>query len=468
MKRKRRVKAKKKVFVIFLCLLGIFILLIGGYFLLFPQIYLKGGTKISVNYKSTYKEKGYRASYLGKDLTKKVKVSGKVNTDKLGVYKITYQVKGGVFPSKVVRSVRVADIEKPKMDLKKGTYYVCPGTDIVPEKVVATDNYDGDISSKVKVNVNSEKTAITYSVKDKSGNTTKLTKKVEFKDVVKPEITLNGEAEITSFLGEEFQDPGVNVTDNCDQDLSQNIKIESGINKDAVGEYEVKYTVTDKAGNEASTTRKVIVKPRGGVVYLTFDDGPNSGTTNVILDILKEEGVKATFFVTNNGPDELIKREFDEGHTVALHTASHNYATVYASDEAYFNDLAIVQQRVKNLTGEESKIVRFPGGSSNTVSRRYSSGIMTRLTQELLNRGYKYYDWNISSGDAGETTDPNVIVSNVCNSLRKDRANMVLMHDIKTYTRDALRRIIQCGKQNGFYFDKITMSTEMVTQRVNN
>ena len=213
---------------------------------------------------------------------------------------------------------------------------------------------------------------------------------------------------------------------------------------------------------------KVSVFDNKGVIYLTFDDGPNEGTTNVILDILKEEGVKATFFVTCKGPDELIKREYKEGHTVALHTASHDYATVYASDDAYFNDLKRVQDRVKNLTGFESKIVRFPGGSSNTISRRYSSGIMSRLTTELLNRGYKYYDWNISSGDAGSTTDPSGVYSNVVNSLRTDRANMILMHDIKSYTRDALRDIIRYGKNNGYRFERITLDTEMVTQRVNN
>ena len=192
------------------------------------------------------------------------------------------------------------------------------------------------------------------------------------------------------------------------------------------------------------------------------------GTTNVILDILKEEGVKATFFITNKGDDSLVKREFDEGHTVAIHTASHDYSIVYKSVDSYWNDLNIVQERIKRLTGTTSKLVRFPGGSSNTVSRRYSPGIMSYLTEDLVNKGYKYYDWNISSGDAGETTNPDVVYSNVVNRLSHDRVNMVLMHDIKPYTRDALRRIIQYGKQNGYTFAAITENTKMVRQRVNN
>ena len=153
---------------------------------------------------------------------------------------------------------------------------------------------------------------------------------------------------------------------------------------------------------------------------------------------------------------------------MALHTASHNYAQIYSSVDAYFQDLYSVQDRVKRITGEESKIIRFPGGSSNTVSRKYSAGIMSTLTQEVLNRGFKYYDWNLSSGDAGETTDPNGVYSNVVNNLSRDRVNMVLMHDIKTYTRDALRNIIRYGKENGYTFEKITMDTEMIRQRVNN
>ena len=94
---------------------------------------------------------------------------------------------------------------------------------------------------------------------------------------------------------------------------------------------------------------------------------------------------------------------------------------------------------------------------------------MSRLTKEVQNRGFKYYDWNLSSGDAaGGYPTSDQIYNNVVNSLSKNRANMVLMHDIKTYTRDALRRIIKYGKENGYRFEKITMDTDMVTQRVNN
>ena len=456
---------KKKLFLI----IGLILVLVLGIvfsvyeFILLPSINLKGKNPTIVKYESKYVEKGYSAKYLGKDISKDVKVSGKVNSKKLGEYKIKYKVGSGIFTRTIIRKVLVKDLDKPKMDISKEDVYVCPGSEFVPEKVTATDNYDKKL--KVKNVLSKDKNSVTYSVTDSSGNTSSITKKVLYKDVEAPKIEVIGGEEMYIKLGDIFDDPGVKVIDNCDGEI-KDVKRDGSWDANKLGDYTLTYTVTDKAGNTSKATRRVIVS--NGVIYLTFDDGPNSGTTNVILDILKEEGVKATFFVTNNGPDELIKREFDEGHTVALHTASHDYSIIYSSEEAYFNDLYSVQNRVKRITGYESKIIRFPGGASNTVSRRYNSGIMSRLTKEVVNRGFKYYDWNVSSGDAGSTTQASGVYSNVVNSLRHDRVNMVLMNDIKPYTRDAIRDIIRYGKNNGYRFEKITMDTEMITQRVNN
>jgi len=477
-----KVNSKRKIERLFhtkkvkylICFLAVGIILLFGvgflcYLLLFPKITLNGKSSMTLNYMDKYVERGYSAKYFKKDLTSNVKVDGKVNTKKLGTYKVTYKVKKGIFTRTVTRKVVVKDIEKPKLDVTSDDLYLCPGDEVVPEKIKATDNYDGDLSNKVENIIDSDK--ITYKVKDSSGNITEVSRKIIFKDIEKPTVTLNGNDTIYLYVGDSFDDPGVTTTDNCDSKISERVKTEGNVDTNTVGNYEVKYIVTDEGGNSTELVRKVVVseKNKNGTIYLTFDDGPNSGTTNVILDILKEEGVSATFFVTNKGPDELIKREFDEGHTVALHTASHDYSIVYASVDSYFNDLYSVQERVKRITGEESKIIRFPGGSSNTVSRKYCNGIMSTLTQEVQNRGFKYYDWNLSSGDAaGGSPTADQIYNNVVNSLRKDRANMVLMHDIKTYTRDALRNIIRYGKDNGYRFEKITMSTDMVTQRVNN
>ena len=460
-------KMLKMIGGVFFCFILVFIL-IQNFFL--PQIHLKGHYNTTLSYKEKYVEKGYKASFFGKDITKDVDVQGKVNEKKLGTYKIIYHVSVGPLHKKMVRIIHVKDTEKPVLNIDSSDIYLCPGDDVVPEKVSATDNYDGDLSNKIEHIISKNNDLITYRVRDKSGNISEVSKKIIYKDTEKPTIKLIGNETIFLFVGDEWNDPGVEVSDNCDSDLSSKVIRNGKVDTSKPGEYSITYTSKDSFDNEESIKRTIIVSERGqnGTIYLTFDDGPNSGTTNVILDILKEENVKATFFVTNKGPDDLIKREYDEGHTVALHTASHDYAIVYSSDEAYFNDLYSVQERVKRITGYESKIIRFPGGSSNTVSRRYSSGIMSRITAEVLNRGFKYYDWNLSSGDAGSTTEASGVYNNVISNLSHDRVNMVLMHDIKSYTRDALRDIIHYGKENGYTFEKITMETEMITQRVNN
>ena len=330
-------------------------------------------------------------------------------------------------------------------------------------------NFDGDISDKVLVDI--RKKSVVYSVEDSSGNKVSITKNLIYEDNLAPVITLKGSKYVYAFVGEKYVDSGYIANDNCSGNITSKVKVKDNVDTSKVGKYEVKYSVNDETGNSSSQTRTVVVSERGraGTIYLTFDDGPQAGTTNVILDILKEEGVEATFFVTNVGPDSLIKRMYDEGHTVALHTASHNYSMVYESVDSYFNDLGIINERVKRITGKYSYIIRFPGGSSNTISKIYSKGIMSELTTEVVNRGYRYYDWNISSGDAasGSPTSEQ-IKNNVVNSLRKDRINMVLMHDIKPYTRDALARIIDYCKSNGYPMDRITMATPMITQGVNN
>ena len=466
--------SNKKIIIIIVA--AVFVCVLVGLLLAFVfknKIELKESTVV-VNYGKKYKEPGYKVVDSGKDYTKKVKTKDNINYKKLGTYKVEYQVKIDSKVYKNERTVIIKDTEKPKIKLKgsKNTD-VCPNTEYKEEGYEVTDNYDKNLTKKVKVEKYKEK--IVYSVSDSSNNKATVTRKLTYQDKTPPTIKLNGSETVNVVIGTSYNDEGAKATDNCDGDVSKKIKKSGEVDINKLGTYEIKYKAKDKASNEGTATRKVNVinassNSQGipGTIYLTFDDGPNEGTTNVILDILKEEGVKATFFVTNNGPDNLIKREFEEGHTVALHTATHNYALLYSSDENYYNDLKQVQDRVKRITGQTSMIIRFPGGASNTVSRKDSPGIMSRLTQSTIAKGYKYYDWNISSGDAGGTTSSSGIYNNVVSQLNKEKANMVLMHDIKTYTRDALRQIIQFGKANGYEFKKITMDTTMVTQRVNN
>ena len=468
----------KKKYVISIIIIIIILLLISLAVLFFwpPKFELTKGQNITLKYGQKYKEPGYKVTKFGHDYSKNVKITNKINKNKLGTYDIIYQVKINGLTFKQIRKVKLIDKEKPKITLTGNqNITICPNKEYKEEGYKAIDNYDGDITSKVQVITKNN--IITYKVEDSSGNKTELTRTITKEDKTSPTITLKGNQSQTIYIGESWKEPGYTAADNCDNDLTSKVVISGSVNTNKVGTYKINYTVKDSTSNTFSIDRtvKVINKPvknnstvNKGIIYLTFDDGPKEGTTNVILDILKEENVKATFFVTNSGPDSLIKREYNEGHTVGLHTATHNYSTVYSSVNNYYNDLLQVQNRVKRITGYESKIIRFPGGSSNTISKKYSKGIMTTLTKDVVNKGYHYFDWNVDSDDAGGARNSKTVYNNVVKNLSKNRANVILMHDIKPQTRDALKSIIQFGKNNGYSFDKITMSTPMVTHGVNN
>ncbi len=262
--------------------------------------------------------------------------------------------------------------------------------------------------------------------------------------------------------------------------MTGNIKTSKTVDTTKKGEYKITYTVSDSAGNTKSVIRKVIVyekmttgvTPTGRTIYLTFDDGPSAHTAK-LLDVLKKYDVKATFFVTNqaitHGHDDLILRAYNEGHTIGLHTYTHNY-NIYTNIDTYFNDLYAIQQKVQQITGYTSTIIRFPGGSSNTVSRKYDGGakIMSVLSKEVEARGFRYWDWNISSGDAGETRSTAQIVKNVTKSLGNGSTYVVLQHDIKDFSVNAVEEIIQNALARGYSFKPLTMDSPTVHHGINN
>ena len=205
------------------------------------------------------------------------------------------------------------------------------------------------------------------------------------------------------------------------------------------------------------------------VVYLTIDDGP-SENTQAVLDILDKYDCKATFFVTGIDPDHAyqIKEEYQRGHTVGLHTYSHDYAQVYASQDAYFADLEAIGNVVKEQIGFVPCFIRFPGGSSNGVSADYAPGIMSALVDEVNARGYQYYDWNASSGDGSDHT-ADELYGYACEY--DDLDNVVLLiHDSSTKqtTVEALPRIIEHYQGLGYTFEAIDRTTIVPHHGVNN
>lgn len=233
---------------------------------------------------------------------------------------------------------------------------------------------------------------------------------------------------------------------------------------------EVKCSINDKICNRVDDIEKesadstVEIIPKEKTIYLTFDDGPNANTEK-LLDILKKYNVKATFFVTGQfGYEHLIKRAYDEGHSIGLHTYSHNYH-VYDSEEAYFDDLKKIDDVVYKAIGIHSKLIRFPGGSSNTISSDVL-GIMTRLSKMVIDKGYKYFDWNVSSDDTSNISSE-AIANNIINSLG-DGYYVVLQHDIKLKSVDAVEKVIEYGLENGYTFAALDMTSPGAHHGINN
>ena len=173
---------------------------------------------------------------------------------------------------------------------------------------------------------------------------------------------------------------------------------------------------------------KVNQEPK--IMYLTFDDGP-SKNTEAILNILDQYQIKATFFVCGTSEKylPLIKEIKARGHAIGVHSYSHDYSKIYANKQAYFEDINKMNEIIKQYSGSYSKLLRFPGGSSNTISKKYHSKIMSQLADDVTKLGYQYYDWNASNGDG----EGNNEYEHLLNIGKKEVAHlnhvMMLMHD---------------------------------------
>lgn len=188
------------------------------------------------------------------------------------------------------------------------------------------------------------------------------------------------------------------------------------------------------------------------ILYLTFDDGP-SRQTQRILDILDRYQAKATFFVLNEDHYAYqYKSIVDRGHSIGLHGYTHEYSVIYSSTDLFFDNLQKISDKVYAYTGVRSRLIRFPGGSSNTVSMYYKTGIMTELTKAVTERGYIYFDWNGSNDDeTGESLTVREMVrrATAYNGIRQ---LVMLMHDSsdKYVTVEALPEIITFYQAQGY------------------
>ncbi|TBL71184.1 polysaccharide deacetylase family protein [Paenibacillus thalictri] len=193
--------------------------------------------------------------------------------------------------------------------------------------------------------------------------------------------------------------------------------------------------------------------------FLTFDDGP-SGSTPAILDILKQYGVKATFFVNGSNSAEgkaMYKKIVEDGHKLGNHTFSHNYNQIYGSVEAFEDDLKKLDDLLFETVGFHTDIIRFPGGSNNHLSWKAGGrNVMKKITREMVSQGYQYFDWNVSSTDAAAPVqDRQAIIDSVMENSRGKSRIIVLMHDNtrKKTTVEALPTVIEKLSRDGYSFD---------------
>ena len=470
----------KKIYIILLSfLLGIIFFIS---FILFSEkkIYfsLNGNSSVEVNIGEKYNDEGFNAKYCSKyfklfckDLNKDVKIT-KREVEKQSKYFLNYSLKYNKFSKVLTREVKFIDKDSPTIELFNSNTSYCPNSNYIEDGYKAFDNVDGDITNKVVKTIKNDK--VYYSVSDSSGNKKIIFREIEYKDNEAPTITLNGGNTVYLFVNQEYKDRGYNAFDNCEGDVTSKVNINNNVDSSKVGEYNVEYSISDEFNNKAIVSRKVIVYddisevPKNGkIVYLTFDDGPASYTEE-ILNILNKYNIKATFFVTNQFSkfQYLIKKEYETGHTIAVHTYSHNYKTIYSSLENYMNDFNNMNKVIYEQTGIYSKIFRFPGGSSNTISR-FNKGIMTEIANKMNELGYYYFDWNVDSMDTS-TTDSDKIFENVINGMALNEYSVVLMHDIKKANIESVEKIVSYGLENGYTFLPLDETSPIVHHSINN
>lgn len=464
---------RKRAYVLLGCIV-VLVLGLGIYFMTRPAVSFNESTQdIEIN--STYNPMSFIKKVRGNKSDVTVDNS-KVNVKKLGKYKITYTLN----KKNYVLNVEVVDTKKPTFKVVNKAVEV--GTKVKASEFVTDIKDETKTKTYFKKDVSFDKEGtqkVTVVVEDQGGNKTEKEVNVKaVKDTKAPLLAGLQNYDTTIGSNIDFM-KGITVEDDFDKEPKVSVD-SSKVDFGKAGTYKVIYTTKDKSGNERKYTQTVIVNnprpanavaPSGEkVVYLTFDDGPSQNTQRV-LDILDRYHAKATFFVTGNGQkyNYLIQEAHKRGNTIALHTYCHDYRTVYASTDAYFNDLNKVGDMVKGLIGFTPRYIRFPGGSSNTVSRHYSAGIMSRLTRMVQEKGYQYYDWNVSSGDASGNNVPTArLIANATAS--RNNQIMILFHDTaaKNTTVEALPKVIEHYQSLGYTFKGIDDTTFTPHQRVLN
>lgn len=234
-----------------------------------------------------------------------------------------------------------------------------------------------------------------------------------------------------------------------------------GVSMGAFGLYSI---YSHQAAPQDTPTMEPVLQTTPKTVYLTFDDGPSKNTPH-LLEVLKKHNVKATFFQI--GPVESVEDSYSklllqiqkDGHTIAPHSFSHDYSIIYPSADAFLTDFRQIQNLIQTITGSDSKIYRFPGGSRN---RGASPSVIDQVIATLAAEGYQYHDWDIVSGDdTAVVYSPETLYQNVMAEIEKYDNPVILFHDtdLTRTTADAVDLLITELTSQGYIFAPITKDT---------
>ena len=466
-----------KRFVVALGLTGIICLLVGVAWLIYGKITVKlnGNDTVTSTVFLEYNDLGvsvYRNDFLLDKDKYDLKIDSNINKDVLGTYNETYNITYHGRKFKLDRTIKIVDDVKPVIttNIEKVVRDYCTKKDKEKIEYKVNDNYDGDITTKASM----EEVNDNYLIKviDSSNNENELNIPIELTEKPKDIFKLKDSNSIYVVKGSKYKDSGYIYTDGCGNKIEEDIKLEGNVDTSKNGTYKVSYT--NSKGDKLTRTVTVYTPSvnNGGsnkdkVIYLTFDDGPGSYTDKV-LNTLSKYNVKATFFVTHQfgGYVNLIKKEYEQGHSVGVHSYTHNW-NIYKSVDAYLSDFNKMNEDVLKYTGSYSKIFRFPGGSSNTISRNYSKGVVKATASKMTSLGYQYFDWDVDSGDAAGASRSK-IYSNVVNGVKRCSKCIVLMHDIKPNTVNELDNILKTLTSQGYKFGTLNTNSPTVHHTIVN
>lgn len=407
-----------------------------------------------------------------------IEIDNQVNNQELGEYEIHYRYHEKIFKLKVF----IDDTLPPQFETinKK----ILRNETIEAAQLVKNIEDDSQtiVYFKEDYLFNEVKTyRVCIVVEDAYENKTEKYAYVLVEDKDKEAPTITGIEDMTILLGDNIDlKDGVKVNDDHDPNPILTID-DSSLNIRKIGEYEIFYHVEDHSGNKETYVRHVEVlsqyanreAKKDGVktCYLTFDDGPSSNTPR-ILEILDQYHIKATFFVTGTSPNDFhyIQEAYQKGHTIGLHTYSHDYEYIYSSLKNYIQDLNKIKEVVYQQTGIYTTIMRFPGGSSNLVSKKYNVGIMKRLTKKVIDLGYQYYDWTSINGDGEGIKTVEGLKKKAIEEIGEKEDIMFLMHDSasQSHTVTALPAIIDYLLKKGYQFEAIDQTSPTFHHTVQN